>query len=280
MNFIKNIIFFLKRSAFASGNPIKSLGKKEVAYLLFLILLCLFYVLRHDLDVSDHKVQDSKMAMEQYGERLKMNLDSSRSDTIGASKEREQLLLAIEERIVVYLYQVPDYSYMNSLESYLKYRPELLKQLPSAVPLEKGDYTLSSKYGIRTHPISGTIKTHYGIDLAAPSGKTVYAAASGMVSKVVFSDTGYGNHIIIKHRFGFESLYGHLQKVLVVEGQKVKQHELIATVGSSGNATGCHLHYETVKNNLKIDPIPSLNLKRNIYAELIELNKSNDGEKQ
>ena len=280
MNFIKNIIFFLKRSQFVSGNPLKSMGKKEVAYLLFLVLLCLFYVLRYDLDVSSHKVQDSKMAMEQYGERLKINFDSSRSDTIGAKKEREQLLLAIEERIVVYLYQVPDYSYMNSLETYLKYRPELLKQLPSAVPLEKGDYVLSSKYGIRTHPISGTIKTHYGIDLAAPSGKTVYAAASGMVSRVVFSDKGYGNHIIIKHRFGFESLYGHLQKVLVVEGQKVKQHELIATVGSSGNATGYHLHYETVKNNLKIDPIPSLNLKRNIYAELIELNKSNDGEKQ
>ena len=80
--------------------------------------------------------------------------------------------------------------------------------------------------------------------MAAPLGKTVYATASGIVSKVIYSSNGYGNHIIIKHRFGFESLYGHLNKILVRKGQKIGQHELIATVGNTGTSTGYHLHYE------------------------------------
>ena len=90
---------------------------------------------------------------------------------------------------------------------------------------------------------------------------------------IIYSKKGYGTHIIVKHRFGFQTLYGHLDKVLARKGQKVKQHELIATVGNSGSSTGYHLHYETIKNEIKIDPRPSLNLKKSIYGHLIQLNQ-------
>lgn len=264
--------FLLKKIRFDTKRHLQSFGRKQLAYVMFLAVLLLYYLFGHVLEYSDKRLPETKVVMEQYGQRLEVNLSLKHTDTLVVLKEREHLLTAIEERIVAYLYQMPDFSYMNSLEVYLKHRPELLRQFPSAVPLEKGDYVLSSRYGIRTHPISLKTKKHFGIDLAAPLGKTVYATASGTVSEVIYSSKGYGNHIIIKHRFGFETLYGHLNKIMVRKGQKIQQHELIATVGNSGNSTGYHLHYETVKNEYKIDPIPSLSLKRNIYKEFLKLN--------
>lgn len=275
MNFFESTNLLGKKLRLAGQRYLKGMGRKELAHLLFLILLCLFYVIGNGFSFSDSKLQETTVAMENYEERLKTNLKMNHSDSTIVDKEREHLLMAIEERIAQYLYQIPDYSYLSALETYLKYRPELLHQFPSCVPLEKGGYWLSSSYGIRTHPISKKRAAHFGIDLAAPSGKPVYASASGTVSDVIRSENGYGIHIIIRHRFGFKTLYGHLDKVLVAEGQTINQHELIAAVGSSGSSTGFHLHYEIWKNETKIDPRPSFNLKRMIYAEFMDL-KPND----
>lgn len=275
MNFFESATVLGKKFRMAGKCYLKEMGRKELAHLLFLILLCLFYVVGNGFNFSDSKLRETAVAMEHYEERLQTNLKTSYPDSIPVDKEREHLLLAIEERIAKYLYQIPDYSYITVLETYLSYRPELLHQLPSCVPLEKGDYSLSSKYGVRTHPISKKRATHFGIDLAAPSGKPVYASASGTVSDVIHSEDGYGTHIIIRHRFGFKTLYGHLDRVLVAKGQNVKQHELIATVGSSGSSTGFHLHYEIWKNKAKIDPRPSFNLKWTIYAKAMAI-KPND----
>lgn len=278
MNFFESAIFRTKKIRLGIPKQLAEFGRKQLAYLLFLIGIGLVYVVQGGFDMSSKQLHDTTLTMAQYQERLEININSTSADTLIVETERDQLLIAIEERIVVYLYQIPDYSYMNSLETYLKYRPELLEQFPSVVPLEKGDYSLSSNYGIRNHPISGKTKKHFGIDLAAPWGKPVYASASGIVTEVIYSDKGYGTHIIVKHRFGFQTLYGHLDKVLARKGQKVKQHELIATVGNSGSSTGYHLHYETIKNDIKIDPRPSLNLKKSIYGQLIQLNQKQDGE--
>jgi|GEM_PF-816115 len=277
MNYFGITTFWRKKNLTADRKRPTGLGKKNLAYLLFLILISLFYVLRHDISVSREPLLDTQTAMEGYGESLRMNMVSILPDTTVISKEREQLLTAIEERIVTYLYQIPDYSYINSLKTYLRFRPKLLEQFPSAVPLEKGDYFVSSSYGIRSHPISGKSKKHFGIDMAAPLGKPVYASASGTVLDIVHSKNGYGMHIIIKHRFGFRTLYGHLSKILVSEGQNVEQHELIGTVGSTGSSTGHHLHYEILKNEIQIDPMSSLDLKKTIYTHLIELKPDNDG---
>ncbi len=254
-----------------------TLEKKQLAYLLFLVVLCLFYMARTSFDFSGRQLDMTTMAMDRFDERLRINGGSTVLDTMVVEKEHEQLLADIEAHIVAYLYRIPDYSYIAPMETYLKYRPQLLEQFPSAVPLEKGDYAVSSTYGIRTHPISAKRKKHFGIDLAAPLGKPVYASASGTIVAIVYSKKGYGTHIILKHRFGFETLYGHLNKVLVLEGQKVKQHELIATIGSTGSSTGYHLHYEIRKNKTKIDPRLSLGLKKTIYDDLIELNTTKDG---
>ncbi len=278
MIFFESTIFLGKKIHIGIPKCFKTLGRKELAYLLFLVLTCLCCLLGNGLDLFDQRLKDTTVAMEQYGQRLELNLGATLTDTVVLKKEREQLLLAIEERIVTYLYQIPDYSYVNTLKPYLGYRPKLLEELPSAVPLESADYSLSSHYGIRIHPISGKRKKHFGIDLAAPSGKPVYASASGLIADITTTEKGYDTYIVIKHRFGFETLYGHLSKILVQKGQNIKQHELIATVGNSGSATGYHLHYEIVKNGAKIDPRPSLDLKKDIYSNLIDIKSGTNGE--
>lgn len=252
--------------------PLKMVTRKELWYVLFLGTALLFYVFQRILGNTTQQLEDNTLLMSNYNEQLKTNEVFTNKDSLIARKEREKLILAIEEKIVGHLYQIPDYSYITSLYPYLEYAPDLLAQIPSAVPLENGDYNLSSTYGHRLHPISKEVKKHYGIDLAAPMDKPVYASASGIVLKVIDSQKGYGTHIVLKHRFGFQTLYGHLNKVLVTRGQKVEQHELIATVGNTGASTGYHLHYEIIKNGLKINPIQSLDLKRNIYLRLMALN--------
>ncbi len=260
--------FFRKNSSFWPLKSLQSVSKKQVGSIGFLLLLTLFYVNSPITKVWNDSLEETTIAMDGYGKQLGSNLNSTANDTVVRNREREKLLRNIEEKLVAYLYQIPDYSYFPALETYLEYAPMILEQIPSTVPLEKGDYWLSSEYGLRKHPISQKKRKHFGIDLAATSDKYVYASASGTVLSIAHSQKGYGTHIIIKHRFGFETLYGHLNKVLVSEGQTVAQHELIATVGNSGSSTGFHLHYEVVKNGIKIDPMYSLNLKRRIYKNL------------
>ena len=261
---------FGKNHPFLFLMRLKSINKKQVGTLVFLVLLVFFYVSGPIFDGWDTGLKESTFAMDRYGKQLESNLTSTLYDTVIINKEREQLLRNIEEKLVAYLYQIPDYSYILALEPYLEYAPRILEQIPSTVPLEKRDYRLTGIYGVRQHPISKERKKHFGIDLAAASGNLVYASASGTVLSITYSKKGYGTHIIVKHRFGFRTLYGHLNKVLVKEGQTIAQHELIGTVGSTGSSTGYHLHYEVFKNGSRVDPIRSMNLKKRIYCNLFK----------
>ena len=113
---------------------------------------------------------------------------------------------------------------------------------------------LSSNYGWRKHPISGQHKKHRGIDLAAPKDARVVAVRAGTV---VFSSYhgGYGNLITLEHDDGYASLYGHLNSMEVKIGEKVKAGQLIGRVGSTGNSTGPHLHFEWRRNGEALNPL-------------------------
>jgi murein DD-endopeptidase MepM/ murein hydrolase activator NlpD len=261
---------FNKKGLKRKMGPLMSLGKKEVRHLIFLIIALTVLLLGKVFSMLEGDIGEQMVAMDRYDMSLRANSGNTIMDSVVSDRERKRLLFEIEERIVKYLFQIPDYTYMTSLETYFRYSPGLLDEIPSCTPLQKGNYRLSSAFGYRVHPITGKSKKHMGLDFAAPRDKKVYATASGTVVSILRSKTGYGTHIIIRHRFGFRTLYGHLTKILVGKGQFVKQHELIGTVGSSGDSTGYHLHYEISKNGERIDPIPSLDLKRKIILELIE----------
>ncbi len=150
-------------------------------------------------------------------------------------------------------------SYDKAIEELEKVREEkvsLFGALPSIWPVEG---RISSPFGPRVHPISGVMKMHTGIDIAAERGTKIYAPAPGVVT---FSDRkgGYGNALIIDHGYGVSTLYGHCQTLLVSAGHTVKKGQVIALVGSTGYSTGPHLHFETRLNDIPVDPMQYLSV--------------------
>lgn len=112
---------------------------------------------------------------------------------------------------------------------------------------------ISSGFGPRRHPVTGRPETHGGVDIAASYGERILAPADGVVTFAGYK-SGYGYCVVLKHGFGFETLYGHCSRVRVRSSQKVQRGALIANVGQSGTATGPHLHYEVHVNGQKVDP--------------------------
>ena len=114
-------------------------------------------------------------------------------------------------------------------------------------------FRLTSGFGMRKSPISGNYRLHQGVDLAAPAGTEVYAAGNGVVTELG-EDSVYGIYIVIKHNDNWASLYGHLQKAGVTLHKNVRAGSLIGWVGSTGQSTGPHLHFELRQNGRAQDP--------------------------
>lgn len=116
-------------------------------------------------------------------------------------------------------------------------------------------YTMvSSPFGYRYHPISGKYKMHYGIDLAAPTGRPIYATRGGTVSYTGYEAGGAGNWVQINHGDGYKSVYMHMTKYVVRSGQNVSQGQLIGYCGSTGGSTGPHLHFGISYNGTYVNP--------------------------
>ena len=130
-----------------------------------------------------------------------------------------------------------------------------LISIPSVQPV--ADMKFTSNFGIRSDPFRGTAAFHPGVDIPCSTGTAVYATADGVVDKAERSG-GYGNMVEIDHGRGIQTRFGHLSKILVVAGQKVKRGQLIALSGSTGRSTGPHLHYEVRIDGRAVNPMPFL----------------------
>lgn len=119
------------------------------------------------------------------------------------------------------------------------------------IPLD--DYTVSSEFGYRIGPITGEPGIHTGLDLAADYGTDIKAAADGEVVDASW-DNSYGNYIKIMHDNNTVSIYAHCSSLCAEEGDKVETGDIIARVGSTGDSTGNHLHFEIRKDNIRINP--------------------------
>ncbi|KKB07565.1 hypothetical protein VE26_12645 [Devosia chinhatensis] len=133
-------------------------------------------------------------------------------------------------------------------------------------PLEGGG-TLRSRFGYRIHPIFKTRRLHTGVDLAAPTGTPIYAGGDGTITYYKWQ-SGYGNKIEIQHVNGYETAYGHLSRFVdgIGIGTQVRQGQLIGYVGSTGQSTGPHLHYEIKINGNLVDPLSVKLPKDNVLA--------------
>ena len=118
--------------------------------------------------------------------------------------------------------------------------------------------SLTSGFGYRTDPFTGEQKFHGGIDIGAPHGTPILASADGLITVANGTDPwggGYGYYVIASHGNGYETLYGHCSSICVTTGQEVRKGEVIAYVGSTGNSTGNHLHFEVRYGGQKVDPM-------------------------
>lgn len=144
----------------------------------------------------------------------------------------------------------------DEIDKLVENKEQLLSHTPAIQPISNKDLNrVASGFGYRVDPVYKTVKFHAGLDFAAPQGIPIYATANGRVSTAGNTGNGYGNHVIISHGYGYETLYGHMVRVKARNGQVVKRGEVIGWVGSTGKSTGPHLHYEVHKNGNKIDPI-------------------------
>lgn len=191
--------------------------------------------------------------------------DSARAKAIEQKKELDRILVMDDDDFGIDLaaqlnnmraritYQFESY---DAIAKLIKNQDVKLASIPAIQPLSNKELTrIASGFGMRIDPVYGTPKMHKGLDFTAPQGTPIYATGDGMVSASGHSESGYGNHVEINHGYGYLSLYGHMVKIKVRIGQRVKRGEVIGWVGSTGKSTGPHCHYEVHINGRQVNPV-------------------------
>ena len=224
------------------------------------------------LDERARKLQDRMKVLEQrdndvYRAIFEANPipDSARLIELEQAKEYRLVnslnRFELEESVVNTLVNVEkrmafqDKSYVQ-LNEFIKNKEQLLACTPAIQPVSNSDLKrVASGFGYRIDPIYKTPRFHAGLDFTAPQGTPIYATANGVAKIAGNSGNGYGNHVVISHGYGYETLYGHMFRVKVKVGERVSRGEVIGYVGSTGKSTGPHCHYEVHKNNQRIDPV-------------------------
>ncbi|MGQ2982148.1 M23 family metallopeptidase [Flavobacterium sp.] len=137
-----------------------------------------------------------------------------------------------------------------------KDKEKLLASIPAIQPVKNEDLRMmASGFGYRSDPFTKIRKFHAGMDFSARTGTPIFATGDGVVVVADNKMSGYGNRIVIRHGFGYETLYGHMSKFKAKAGQKVKRGDIIGYVGSTGRSEAPHLHYEVHKNGEVINPV-------------------------
>ena len=155
-----------------------------------------------------------------------------------------------------------------------KNKEDFLAALPAIQPVSNEEIKrLSSGFGYRIDPYLKTRRMHPGVDFSLEVGNPVHATGNGKVKFTKSSLSGYGKQVHIDHGFSYETKYGHLDKILVKKGQRVKRGDIIGYSGHSGKSTAPHLHYEVIKNGVKVNPIHyfSRDLSAEEYEEILRL---------
>ncbi len=129
---------------------------------------------------------------------------------------------------------------------------DYLRGVPSIRPVDGGAF--SSFFGRRRDPFTGRWEPHMGLDIRAPTGTPIYAAADGKIIHVR-REPAYGRTVVIDHGNGYKTVYAHMNRFYVTKGQRVKRGDPIGEVGNTGRSTGPHLHYEVIFNNQHLNPL-------------------------
>ena len=173
------------------------------------------------------------------------------------SYNNEQLVANTSNRVDMISKQLVIQS--KSLDEILKLskaKEKFLASIPAIQPVKNEDLKhMASGFGYRSDPFTKARKMHKGMDFTSPTGTPVYASGDGVVVRADNGASGFGNHIVIRHGYGYETLYAHLSRYKARVGQHVKRGSVIGFVGSTGRSQAPHLHYEVHKGGSVVNPI-------------------------
>ena len=204
-----------------------------------------------DLERRDENVYRSIFGAEPYVRKYS-GLSSKTHNDFSTDRDVEETLFRIRKLQEMFVTQSKSYEEIYSLA---RGQDAMLQSIPAIQPVSNKDLErISSGFGYRIHPIYKVAKLHTGLDFTADIGTEIYATGDGVVEKIESIYTGYGNNVVVQHGYGYETLYAHMSKILVKNGEKVKRGQLIGLVGNTGSSTGPHLHYEVIRNGEKVDP--------------------------
>lgn len=145
---------------------------------------------------------------------------------------------------------------LDEIVKLAKAKDKLLSAIPAIQPVKNENLKrMASGFGYRTDPFTKARKMHKGMDFTAKTGTPIYATGDGVVAKADNTASGYGNHVVIRHGYGYETLYAHLSKYNCRPGKSVKRGDIIGYVGSTGRSEAPHLHYEVHKNGKVVNPL-------------------------
>jgi murein DD-endopeptidase MepM/ murein hydrolase activator NlpD len=219
---------------------------------------------RHQIDAAKAEAETARDAVDQERQRLQGLRDEQagvRSQVVAEQQKEQRALATLQANVATWKSQI------DSLQSESDAITRFLAALQanqSSLP-QSGSHILhrpvpgaiTSGFGNRVHPILGYARAHTGVDMHASAGTPIEAAAAGTVVMAGWNG-GYGNCVIIDHGNGLATLYGHQSRVAVSQGQHVSTGQVIGYVGSTGLATGPHLHFEVRKFGTPVDPTPYL----------------------
>ncbi len=208
--------------------------------------------------LAARQLSDQIAALQITAQKLRIlsGMDPDAMGGVGGPVDAADPILGLSERDILRHFQSLDRkrisldAELRQLQDYYMTREILQAATPSIRPVR--GYP-SARFGVRADPFHGAKSFHPGIDISAPRGARVVATADGLV---VFSGRrlGYGKLVTIEHKFGISTRYGHLDGFAVEAGQRVRKGDIIGYVGSTGRATGPHLHYEVRLNNQALNP--------------------------
>ena len=176
--------------------------------------------------------------------------EQSPGDTMAEVGDLKALRAALDDSVVR----------LEDMGLVLSSQKNLLSDIPTVWPLKGARGVVTQVFGPSIHPFYSMWYLHRGLDLGYFLGTPIVATANGTVVKKGSEPTGFGFYIDIQHKYGFKTRYAHLQRRLVEVGQRVSQGEVIGTMGSTGQSTGPHLHYEVMIGTQLVDPIKFMNM--------------------
>jgi len=180
------------------------------------------------------------------------NVETAESGTLSETVEIQKLKTALDQSV----------SSLEEIGQILDSQKSLLSDIPTMWPLKGVQGYVTAVFGPSIHPYTGQWYLHKGVDLAYGFGVPIIATANGKVVEADYDD-GYGNYVKIRHKYGFYTKYGHMQRTYVQAGQEISQGDVLGTMGSTGISTGPHLHYEVHIGSQVVDPVKYINMTNN-----------------